>query len=171
MQLLSKTYCQYLRYIIMRTFLLICLSLISYSLSAQVKLLTLDELDKRIAAGKDTTYVVNFWATWCAPCVAELPNFEKLRVANLKKPVKVILISVDFKSKLQKDVIPFVVKNQLKAEVFLLNETDQQKYIERVDPKWTGAIPATLFVKQKIRRFYEQEFTEKQLKNTLLNLK
>ncbi|KIA92027.1 redoxin [Pedobacter kyungheensis] len=155
----------------MRTFLLICLSLISYSLSAQVKLLTLDELDKRMAAGKDTTYVVNFWATWCAPCVAELPNFEKLRVANLKKPVKVILISVDFKSKLQKEVIPFVVKNQIKAEVFLLNETDQQKYIERVDPKWTGAIPATLFVKQKIRRFYEQEFTEKQLKNTLLNLK
>lgn len=155
----------------MRTFLLICLSLISYSLSAQVKLLTLDELDKRIAAGKDTSYVVNFWATWCAPCVAELPNFEKLRVANIKKPVKVILISVDFKSKLQKEVIPFVVKNQLKAEVFLLNETDQQKYIERVDPKWTGAIPATLFVKQKIRRFYEQEFTEKQLKNTLLNLK
>lgn len=155
----------------MRTFLLICLSLISYSLSAQVKLLTLDELDKRIAAGKDTTYVVNFWATWCGPCVAELPNFEKLRVANLKKPVKVLLISVDFKSKLQKEVIPFVVKNQFKAEVFLLNETDQQKYIERVDPKWTGAIPATLFVKQKTRRFYEQEFTEKQLKNTLLNLK
>ncbi|MNX63188.1 TlpA disulfide reductase family protein [Pedobacter ghigonis] len=155
----------------MRIFLLICLSLISYSLSAQVRLLTLDELDKRIAAGKDTTYVVNFWATWCGPCVAELPNFEKLRVANLKKPVKVLLISVDFKSKLQKEVIPFVVKNQLKAEVFLLNETDQQKYIERVDPKWTGAIPATLFVKQKTRRFYEQEFTEKQLKNTLLNLK
>ncbi|QIL41859.1 TlpA family protein disulfide reductase [Pedobacter sp. HDW13] len=155
----------------MRTFLLICLSLISYSLSAQVKLLTLDELDKRIAAGKDTTYVVNFWATWCAPCVAELPNFEKLRVANLKKPVKVLLISVDFKSKLQKEVIPFVVKNQIKAEVFLLNETDQQKYIERVDPKWTGAIPATLFVKQKTRRFYEQDFTEKQLKSTLLNLK
>jgi len=155
----------------MRIFLLIYLSLISYSLSAQVKLLTLDELDKRIAAGKDTTYVVNFWATWCGPCVAELPNFEKLRVANLKKPVKVLLISVDFKSKLQKEVIPFVVKNQLKAEVFLLNETDQQKYIERVDPKWTGAIPATLFVKHKTRRFYEQEFTEKQLKNTLLNLK
>jgi len=155
----------------MRIFLLICLSLISYSLSAQVKLLTLDELDKRIAAGKDTTYVVNFWATWCGPCVAELPNFEKLRVANLKKPVKVLLISVDFKSKLQKEVIPFAVKNQLKAEVFLLNETDQQKYIERVDPKWTGAIPATLFVKQKTRRFYEQDFTEKQLKNTLLNLK
>lgn len=167
----NKTNLFIFRYLSMRIFFLICLSLISYSVSAQVKLLTLDELDKRLAAGKDTTYVVNFWATWCSPCVAELPNFEKLRLSNLKKPVKVLLVSLDFKSKLQKEVIPFVAKNQVRAEVFLLNEPDQQKYIERIDPKWTGAIPATLFVKQKTRRFYEQEFTEKQLENTLLNFK
>ncbi|WP_231491732.1 TlpA disulfide reductase family protein [Pedobacter sp. Leaf170] len=138
---------------------------------AQVKLLTLDDLDKRIANGKDTTYVVNFWATWCAPCVAELPNFEKLRISNLKKPVKVILVSLDFKSKLEKAVIPFVVKNNIKAEVFLLNEPNQQKYIERIDKKWSGAIPATLFVNKRIRRFYEKEFTEVELNNALLNLK
>jgi thiol-disulfide isomerase/thioredoxin len=70
----------------MRTFFIICLSLITYSVNAQVKLLKLDDLDKRIANGKDTTYVINFWATWCSPCVAELPNFEKLHLANLKKP-------------------------------------------------------------------------------------
>ena len=155
----------------MRIFFIICLSLISYSINAQVKLLTLDDLDKRIAKGKDTTYVVNFWATWCSPCVAELPNFEKLRLANLKKPVKVLLVSLDFKSKLQKEVIPFVVKNNIKAEVFLLNEPDQQKYIERIDKKWSGAIPATLFVNKSVRRFYEKEFTESELKSTLLNLK
>lgn len=155
----------------MRMSFIIFLSLISYSLSAQVKLLTLDELDKRVANGKDTTYVVNFWATWCSPCVAELPNFEKLRVANLKKPVKVLLVSLDFKSKLQKEVIPFVEKNNIKAEVFLLNEPDQQQYIESIDKKWSGAIPATLFVNKKTRRFYEKEFTEAELKNTLLNLK
>lgn len=155
----------------MRIFFVICLSLITYSVNAQVKLLTLDDLDKRIAQGKDTTYVINFWATWCSPCVAELPNFEKLRLANLKKPVKVLLVSLDFKSKLQKEVIPFAQKNNIKAEVFLLNEPDQQQYIERIDKKWSGAIPATLFVNMKIRRFYEKEFTEQELKNTLLNLK
>ena len=155
----------------MRISFIIFLSLVSYSLSAQVKLLTLDELDKRVANGKDTTYVINFWATWCSPCVAELPNFEKLRVANLKKPVKVLLVSLDFKSKLQKEVIPFVEKNNIKAEVFLLNEPDQQQYIERIDKKWSGAIPATLFVNKKTRRFYEKEFTETELKNTLSNLK
>ena len=155
----------------MRIFLVICLSLFTCSLKAQVKLLTLNELDKRITNGKDTTYVINFWATWCSPCVAELPNFEKLRLANLKKPVKVLLVSLDFRSKLQKEVIPFVQANNIKAEVFLLNEPDQQQYIERIDKKWSGAIPATLFVNTKVRRFYEKEFTETDLKKTLLNLK
>jgi len=155
----------------MRIFFIVCLSLIIYTVNAQVKLLTLDDLDKRIAQGKDTTYVINFWATWCSPCVAELPNFEKLRLANLKKPVKVLLVSLDFKSKLQKSVIPFVKTNNIKAEVFLLNEPDQQQYIERIDKNWSGAIPATLFVKKKVRRFYEKEFTEQELKKTLLNLK
>jgi len=155
----------------MRIFFIICLSLITYSVNAQVKLLKLDDLDKRIANGKDTTYVVNFWATWCSPCVAELPNFEQLRLANLKKPVKVLLVSLDFKSKLQKEVIPFVEKSKINAEVFLLNEPDQQQYIERIDKKWSGAIPATLFVNKNTRRFYEKEFTETELKKTLLNLK
>ncbi len=155
----------------MRLFLILCLSLITYSVNAQVKLLTLDELDKRIAKGKDTTYIINFWATWCSPCVAELPNFEKLRLASAKKPVKVILVSLDFKSKLQREVIPFVQRNNINAEVFLLNEPDQQQYIERIDKKWSGAIPATLFVNKKTRQFYEKTFTTRELNNTLLYLK
>ena len=154
----------------MRTFFIIILSLVSYSLKSQVKLLTLKDLDRRIAKGKDTTYVINFWATWCSPCVAELPNFEKLRVENLNKPVKIILISLDFKSKLQKAVIPFVQNNNINAEVFLLNEPDKQIYTQRIDKKWSGAIPATLFVNKKVRHFYEKEFTEDELRKAFLNL-
>lgn len=153
----------------MRLFLIICLSFISYAVSAQVRLLSVDDLDRRLAEGKDTTYVINFWATWCSPCVAELPNFEKLRLANLNKPVKVLLVSLDFKSKLQKTVIPFVQKNQLNAEVFLLNAQDRQADLQRIDKQWSGAIPATLFINKQKRRFYEQEFTETELKNTLLD--
>lgn len=155
----------------MRIIIVICLCIITYSACAQVKLLTLDDLDKRLGNGKDTTYVINFWATWCSPCVAELPNFEKLRLDNLKKPVQVLLISLDFKSKLEKAVIPFVQKNNIQAEVFLLNEPDQQQYIHRIDQKWSGAIPATLFVRKNVRHFYEKEFTETELKNTLANIK
>ncbi|PWS29069.1 redoxin [Pedobacter yonginense] len=147
----------------MRLFFIIILLSVAYIGKAQVKLLSLDELDARLANGKDTTYVINFWATWCSPCVAELPGFEKLRLANVNRPVKVLLVSLDFKSKLQKAVIPFVQNQKLKAEVFLLNEPNQQEYTGRIDKKWSGAIPATLFVKAKKRRFYEQDFTEAEL--------
>ncbi|WAC39756.1 TlpA family protein disulfide reductase [Pedobacter sp. SL55] len=137
--------------------------------SAQVKLLTLNELEQRVANGKDTTYVVNFWATWCGPCVEELPYFEKLNNENAKKPLKVILMSLDFKSKLKTDVIPFVAKHQIKSEVYVVNETDQQKFIDRVDQNWSGALPATLILNtnKKVRSFHERAFTYEQLTKTI----
>ncbi|WP_410221336.1 TlpA disulfide reductase family protein [Pedobacter sp.] len=134
-------------------------------LKAQVKLLTLNELEQRVAKGKDTTYVVNFWATWCGPCVEELPYFEKLNAENSKAPVKVLLLSMDFKSKIKDAVVPFVTKNKIKSEVFVANASNQQTFIDGVDQKWSGALPATLFinVQKKIREFYEKEFTYAEL--------
>jgi thiol-disulfide isomerase/thioredoxin len=148
------------------TFLLI---LTAYSVNAQVKLLTLSELEQRVANGKDTTYVVNFWATWCGPCVEELPYFEKLNSEYAKKPFKVILMSLDFKSKLKTDVIPFVAKHKIKSEVYVVNEADQQKFIDRVDKNWSGALPATLILNtaKQVRSFYEQAFSYEQLIKTV----
>lgn len=158
----------------MLRYVLICfLLLTTFSVNAQVKLLSFDQLTKRIAKGKDTTYVINFWATWCGPCVAELPHFEKLNQEYKKGPIKVILMSLDFKSKLQKEVIPFVKKHKLATEVYVVNESDQQQFIAKVDQKWSGAIPATLFIntQKKSRLFAEKEFTYEDLTQTLLNLK
>lgn len=138
--------------------------------SQQVDLLTVDKLNERLELGKDTTYVVNFWATWCAPCIKELPHFEKLQQEKRKEKVKVLLVSVDFKSRLEKSVVPFVKKRGLKNEVFLLDETDQQEYIDRIDKTWSGAIPATLFVKGKSRKFVEKEFTYQSLLTEYQNL-
>ncbi len=143
----------------------ILLFLVGHSVNAQVKLLTLNELEQRVAKGKDTTYVVNFWATWCGPCVEELPYFERLNNESAKKPLKVILMSLDFKSKLKTDVIPFVVKHKIKSEVYVVNETDQQKFIDRVDKNWSGALPATLILNtdKKARAFHEKSFTYSEL--------
>ena len=131
----------------------------------EVALLDLNGLERRLENGKDTVFVVNFWATWCAPCVAELPNFEKLQSAYRKEPLKVLLISLDFKSKLDKDVRPFVKKQKLNNEVFLLDEGNQQEFIERISTDWSGALPATLFVKKSVghRSFFEQEFSYEEL--------
>ena len=141
------------------------------SYSQEVKLLTVDELNRRVKQGRDTTYVVNFWATWCAPCIKELPHFEKLQQEKKSDKLKVLLVSVDFKNRLEKSVVPFVKKRNLKNEVFLLNEKDEQEYIDRIDKSWSGAIPATLFVQGNKRKFVEKEFTYEDLLKDYKNFK
>lgn len=131
------------------------------SVNAQgVNLLKINQLESRMKKGGDTVYVVNFWATWCAPCIAELPHFEKLQVEYKDQPLRVLLVSLDSKSKLEKVVIPFVKRNKLQAEVFLLNESNEQEYIDRISKEWSGALPATLIYNRKknVRSFYEKEF-------------
>lgn len=131
--------------------------------SQNVKLLNINQLNERIKNGKDSTYVVNFWATWCAPCIKELPHFEKLSAEHKSEKLAVLLVSLDFKSKLSSSVVPFVKRKNLKNEVFLLNESSPQEFIDRIDPSWSGSIPATLFIKDDKRKFVESEFTYEQL--------
>ncbi|MBF9220654.1 TlpA disulfide reductase family protein [Hymenobacter ruricola] len=131
----------------------------------QVAVIKFPELQKRLARPTDTTYVVNFWATWCAPCVKELPNFEQLRTANAGQKVKVLLVSMDYASQLGKKVKPFVKQRGLKSEVVLLNESDPNNFIDKVDPKWSGALPFTLIFnnKNKQRLTFEKELSRAEL--------
>ncbi|MFN8711855.1 MAG: redoxin family protein [Bacteroidota bacterium] len=103
-----------------------------------------DGILSRIKAGADTTYIVNFWATWCAPCVKELPEFEKLDSTYKNKPVKVLLVSLDFENQVQTKLIPFIEKRKLQSEVLLLNEVYDNEWIPKIDAKWQGNLPATL---------------------------
>lgn len=146
---------------VLRIFVVFAFSVSGYS--QNVKLLNIDQLNERIKNGKDSTYVVNFWATWCAPCIKELPHFEKLKTDHQSDKLAVLLVSVDFKSKLNSAVVPFVKRKNMKNEVFLLNESNPQEYIDRIDKDWSGSIPATLFIKEDKRKFIESEFTYEQL--------
>ena len=131
------------------------------------------ELQKRLARPTDTTYVVNFWATWCGPCVKELPNFEQLRAANVGNKVKVLLVSLDYASQLEKKVKPFVKQRGLKSEVLLLNEPDPNDWIDKVDAKWSGALPFTLIFNNqtKQRTSFERELSAAELTAALQKFK
>lgn len=99
----------------------------------------------------DTTYVINFGAIWCKPCVAELPFFEKLHDAYRGKPVKVILVSIDFPKQLKSKLLPFVQSHDLQAQVIALADMDYNAWIGKVSEKWDGAIPFTLIYNQQHR--------------------
>ncbi len=107
----------------------------------------------------DTLYVVNFWATWCAPCIKELPYFEQLGAQYTPQKVKVLLISLDFKNQIETRVIPFMERKQLKSKVIVLSDPDANAWIDKVDPSWSGALPATMIIKGDKREFHEKSFT------------
>jgi len=108
----------------------------------------------------DTTYVINFWATWCKPCVAELPYFEQLDRAYRGEKVKVILVSLDFPRQLKKKLVPFIEEHNLQSEVIALLDNDYNSWIDKISPDWGGAIPVTLIYNAKKRKFFGQQFPE-----------
>ncbi len=119
---------------------------------------TFEEIAPVFQQDNDTTYVINFWATWCKPCVKELPYFEALHEAYEGQAVKVVLISLDFPRQLRSALLPFLEKRQLKPEVLVLLDGKYNDWIDRVDPQWSGAIPATLMYNSATgqRRFIGQ---------------
>lgn len=150
--------------------LLILFSILSSVIYAQkVGVYKIDDLTKRIYNNSDTLYVVNFWATWCKPCVAELPEFEKLNQEYKSKKVKVILVCMDFKEELNKRVKPFIKKNNYTCEVVLLDEINGNDFINKITEMWSGAIPATLITRNNktFFEFYEKKVTYDFLKERI----
>ncbi|TDD98625.1 TlpA family protein disulfide reductase [Flavobacterium cellulosilyticum] len=115
------------------------------------------KLETAVLNDKNTTYVVNFWATWCAPCVKELPYFEKLNAEN--KSVKVVLVSLDFKNQFESKLLPFLERKAIESEVVLLTDKSYNTWLPLVDKKWSGSIPATLIIKNGKRVFAERTFS------------
>ncbi len=123
---------------------------------------SLAQLQARILqAGDNTTLIINFWATWCKPCVEELAWFEKLHEQyGGDKKVQVLLVSLDFKSQLKKRFEPFLLEKQLKSEVILFADQDANNWIPVMHEQWDGAIPATLVLRGKARLFHLGKFAQ-----------
>lgn len=127
--------------------------------SQQVAMVKWPDIQKILNQKSDTTYIVNFWATWCKPCIAELPSFEQVAQNYKDQNVRVLLISMDFAKELKTRVIPFVRQRKIKSRVWLLNEPDANSWIDKINSEWSGAIPATLIVNNNKNKkvFFEQK--------------
>lgn len=124
-------------------------------------------LAPRLQTQSDTTYIVNFWATWCKPCVAELPHFMDIADTYKNEKVKLLYVSLDFKKQIDSKLRPFLAEGKLKGEVVVITDHDFNGWIDKVSPSWQGSIPATLIFNKDKREFFEDSFTYKELEKEL----
>lgn len=135
--------------------------------STEIPIFNYEGLKPLLNLQDDKIHVINFWATWCKPCVDELPYFENLNEDYNDKGVEVTLVSLDFPNQIESQLMPFIEKNKIKSKVVVLDDPKQNVWINAIDPTWSGSIPATIIYTKDKRAFYEQSFDEKTLKEAL----
>lgn len=135
-----------------------------------VEKIQFSKIEQIFQSKNDTTYLINFWATWCSPCVEELPFMEKINQEYARKKLKVILVSMDMSLQLESKLIPFIKSKNIKSSVWLLDAVNANDWIDKISPTWSGAIPATIIVNtsKKLREFYEKEFKYEELNRLVL---
>lgn len=136
---------------------------ISFSKSDDLEIYDYAGFEKFLNKKDDKIHVINFWATWCGPCVKELPNFEKLNTEYAAKNVEVILVSLDFAHLYDSKLKPFIKKKNILSKVIALDDVDMDTWIPKVDETWSGSLPATVIYRNDKRKFFERSFTFEEL--------
>lgn len=143
-------------------FLLLFLTISGFSQT--VKKLKIDQLISYIDSS-DHPLVVSFWATWCAPCVEEIPWLQAGVEKYKNEKVELVLVSLDFDSEYPTGLQSFIKKKNFNATFFWLDESNADYFCPKVDEKWSGGIPATLFINKSTgyRKFFERQLTDRQV--------
>lgn len=142
------------------------------SAGQQLKEIRIPDLEKILSSKEDKLLVINFWATWCPPCVKELPHFQKVAKEFNNDKVTFLLISLDFPSQIDSHLRPFLKKNNIALDVALMMDTDANEWIDKVDPSWQGNIPVTLMLNNanQTRKFHSGDLDETELRNMINSL-
>jgi len=133
----------------------------------RLEVMDFNEFEPWLHRDTDSVYVINFWATWCAPCVREIPAFEKLHEEYGEQKVKVVLVSLDFPNQIENRVLPFLDRMNIRSRVILLDDPYSNRWIGKVSEEWTGSIPATVIYSRDFRGFYEREFKYAELEEII----
>ena len=109
-----------------------------------------------VAASKGKVVLVNFWATYCAPCRKEMPQLVALEARLRARGFQFVTISAD-EPEQSAEALQFLQGVKAPAPLYVKRANDDDKFINAIDPKWSGALPATfLYDRQgrKVRSFF-----------------
>ena len=152
-----------------KIFIILIASFFSSSLFGQeINKIKITDLEKTIAESK-TPLIVNFWATFCKPCIEEMPYFQKAVKEYHKDSVKLLLVSLDLEDYYPSKIKSFALKHKFTAPIAWLDEYNADYFCPKVDSSWSGAIPASLFINNKkgYRKFAEEQLSEDKLKKEI----
>lgn len=141
------------------------------AVAQQAHIVKFEKIEALINDRSQGIQIINFWATWCAPCVKELPLFGQLQQKK-DSSVVITLVSLDFADQIDR-VNTFIRRKDIQPEVLLLDEIDYNSWIDKVDSRWEGAIPATLFINRKTgrRKFVDKELKEGEIESIISELR
>jgi thiol-disulfide isomerase/thioredoxin len=137
----------------------------------QAEIVKLKQLQDHINRQSDNIKIINFWATWCAPCIKEMPLFEKIGAE--RKDVEVTLVSLDLDLNPKPETVyRFIDRKKIQSKVLILDEEDPNVWINQIEKGWSGAIPATLIINGKTgqRKFVEKELHEGDLEKLIAEI-
>lgn len=148
--------------------LAVMISVSSFASAQEIIEMKIGELESYIQSRKGSA-VINFWATWCGPCIEEMPWFNKIVPEYRGDKNELIFVSLDSKRAFPDQIKAMINRKQLNATFIWLNETNADEFCPRIDAKWGGSIPATLFVNHKnsYRKFLEEQISPTELRKEL----
>ncbi|TAE70263.1 MAG: TlpA family protein disulfide reductase [Bacteroidetes bacterium] len=146
-------------------FIIILLFFVNILSAQKIKSIKIEQLENIINTKNDTLKVVNFWASWCVPCVKELPYFSKLSLEMKSKPIQFIFVAVE---DTEEKALNLLKKKKLTIDSYLLDEANANKWIDKIDKNWDGAIPFTLIISSKnIIKKHQGELSEQELRKMI----
>jgi thiol-disulfide isomerase/thioredoxin len=143
-----------------------------FAATAQPKVVKLAELEKLINTPSEQIQVINFWATWCGPCIKEMPLIEKL--GQERSDIRITLVSMDLELDSNPDkVFKFVERKAIKSDVMILDAPDPNSWIDKIEKQWSGSLPATIVINTKTgkRAFAGKELKEGELESLIESVK